>query len=821
MRQGLFFLFLFTLLSGCKLNRDISGNASSNTEPAVNSNLSANSTAITLMETDTDFQDVTSLNLELSKALDKPLIISLSTVDIYATSGIDYVLPYTTLTLLAGSISVNVPILIKGDILGEGSENFKIQLSVNDPNVNLLDSEIAVTISDNDPRVLQVNPLYPTSGSNFLDLVENAPTTALIDIADTTCSYTPGSSKYDDCLDGGYYKKVIATGEHSCDNLILEDNLGVFNWVCSESEDPVFFYSDNMKEYKGLKDVLNPTTFKDNFVDLKKSGSSIATSTPGVWWSNVISPITLNSGEADSRLNLSTSGTIYTISGGGTSRGITISGARVALVNLGASVSSMNPMDGDCLDFSGGTQECLIKIVPGANAAYVEGAYIGTFNLHSLISLDANLGVSIPIVNLNLLDLKGVTTGFGIYSDSARLDGLNIKQSKIDNFAFNIGLMGSGFDQLVRDTILLNAASISFNISINCWNLKIVNMKIINSGSIAIGTLPWYTILKNIVIFNNGGNGIQEFAQGTIADQILSVGNSGDGLNMTLTAGVLKNINSFNNLGSGLNLGGSGAPSRVYNSIIANNNLGFNNRTIGGTYANLIITDNNTGIDYNNSANNTVFSGQLILGNTTNCSYTSAGANPGLQGANCDNQGSSDAIASTGTAAGLFQGKVTSESVNTHSTGSSLASLITDWLNFENPFRLWAADAISALVTATRGRCTDTGNCRIWDMQLLNTANLTYNFHGPFVNNATCPASVQGDVTDLYFSNPYLLNASEILFDRIGNDNGLCESGESCIYTPHLGYYQGSGDYKTNTCNFVNGTGVNAVTNVKLYAYPQ
>ena len=37
--------------------------------------------------------------------------------------------------------------------------------------------------------------------------------------------------------------------------------------------------------------------------------------------------------------------------------------------------------------------------------------------------------------------------------------------------------------------------------------------------------------------------------------------------------------------------------------------------------------------------------------------------------------------------------------------------------------------------------------------------------------------------------------------DRIGDDDGLCESGEDCVYTPNIGSYQGhdglSGSYTT------------------------
>lgn len=37
----------------------------------------------------------------------------------------------------------------------------------------------------------------------------------------------------------------------------------------------------------------------------------------------------------------------------------------------------------------------------------------------------------------------------------------------------------------------------------------------------------------------------------------------------------------------------------------------------------------------------------------------------------------------------------------------------------------------------------------------------------------------------------FLAHANEIFGDGIGNDNGLCESNETCVYNPNIGAYQG------------------------------
>ncbi len=61
------------------------------------------------------------------------------------------------------------------------------------------------------------------------------------------------------------------------------------------------------------------------------------------------------------------------------------------------------------------------------------------------------------------------------------------------------------------------------------------------------------------------------------------------------------------------------------------------------------------------------------------------------------------------------------------------------------------------------------------------------------------------------------MNAFEIILDGLGDEDGLCESNEACLYGPNFGAYQGEGDYRANgTCTFQPG----AVTGVTLYAYP-
>ena len=202
--------------------------------------------------------------------------------------------------------------------------------------------------------------------------------------------------------------------------------------------------------------------------------------------------------------------------------------------------------------------------------------------------------------------------------------------------------------------------------------------------------------------------------------------------------------------------------------------------------------------------------------NTTDCSVA-GGTDPGLN-SDCTPQGSSDfgtPIIGV-TLANSFWGKVTEDDATNGSDISGAADYPVspanfDWARFDNPYRSWGLEGLVFPDTSNQGQWT-TGAGRIWDWSLLSTDTvvrdvltlptgdntLTQIWSGtPATNDdAGCNTLVAGSVW-----NPasgicqtiFLRNATEILGDSIGNDNGLCESNETCLYTPNIGSYQGHG----------------------------
>jgi hypothetical protein len=82
-------------------------------------------------------------------------------------------------------------------------------------------------------------------------------------------------------------------------------------------------------------------------------------------------------------------------------------------------------------------------------------------------------------------------------------------------------------------------------------------------------------------------------------------------------------------------------------------------------------------------------------------------------------------------------------------------------------------------------------------------------------NNVVAGSKYTGSIGSGYrCQTTYLRNAVEIFDDGIGNDNGLCESGETCLFLRNNGSYQGHGNL-VSAGTFTNGT----LTGITLLKY--
>jgi len=315
-------------------------------------------------------------------------------------------------------------------------------------------------------------------------------------------------------------------------------------------------------------------------------------------------------------------------------------------------------------------------------------------------------------------------------------------------------------------------------------------------------------VTANVLANNNGASGIGYFGSSTTTyRQVLfagtAVNNAANGFAVTRTDYVnLHSIMAINNGDDGLDM-------YTWGDFVTVDN---------------IVSANNVGYGFNIDASDNTFTGLLKMGSNTlgDCLVGSFATNPGfVQGGpngNPDNtcvlSGASDGTIITAIdASASVVGKVVADDVlnSADTSGAATFELITDWIIFDNAQRSWGVDGSAFANTDNTGACDTTGeNCRIWDWSLASadtvannvvavpavTDVFTMTWSGySAVDQTDCDTNYPGSVWDggsLCIST-YLRNAQEILDDTIGNDNLLCEAGETCLYMPNIGYYQGHG----------------------------
>ncbi len=418
-----------------------------------------------------------------------------------------------------------------------------------------------------------------------------------------------------------------------------------------------------------------------------------------------------------------------------------------------------------------------------------------------------------------------------VTSQNNGLDGVYMLQSSFNTFR-DVGVSGNG-----QDGFHLEGSG-------NASNNRLIRLRSSNNGN--YGLMLSYGANNNIVsqanVSNNGGHGIliysptgsgtqNIFTQVILQSQPNAVSNGGFVLYDASDRTTISHVTATQSECGYARQYGGGSDTLVQ-GLFANNRTGVAlDFSSGIKMAQLAFAHHSSrGINLTaNSSNNTFLDNLLVGSNNVDCEVVAGGTNPGLVNSTCAPQGgSSFSLRTTLDLSSSFAGKVVTDDAMNSSDNNGLQAYgsISDFLTFENLFRAWGIDGAAFPDPAAEGRCT-TGNCRIWDWRLNGADTQVRNRSGdgstpnaPFVAGSACPSAVNGNrvITDQQLPpHTFLINALEILDDVDGNDNGLCETGEACIYSPNFGAYQGEGDYLAGgTCLFQDGV----VTGVSMYAYP-
>ncbi len=409
-----------------------------------------------------------------------------------------------------------------------------------------------------------------------------------------------------------------------------------------------------------------------------------------------------------------------------------------------------------------------------------------------------NLGTSCPGSAMNInssnfiwtegtINPTGANTGYNLNSGAFAV----VKNLKIQN-TNSVCLTGGGIGFYVTGTT--NSYFEDIRIA-NTHNTSFNNhgIHLLSSNQNFFSNLAIYNISNNGLILNASSNNrfanmvISNSAGAAIATSSAAINNSF--INLTIANSnndgmqLLTGINNyFFSNAAFINNGDNGMD-------ISSNANTFQNIASAANQFNQIILANSS---------NNYFTGNL---RSSTCSVT-GGTNPGLANACSLGTGISDFNFSGATTAitistnVTFLDKVLTDDTKNPSDASGLQTFasISDWLNFDKFFRGWAVEG--TFPTSSSRGFANSGNLRIYDWTLKSADTVLRNVN-PCPDEISLFNSADTNAITHSFSTgsvTMLRNAIEIIGDGIGDDDGFCESNESCIYTPNIGAYQGHGN---------------------------
>lgn len=627
-----------------------------------------------------------------------------------------------------------------------------------------------------------VNGLYSTA-ANWNDYVINNGSDWYSSTGDV-CTTTAGIYT---CLHGGELRTVALPGETECSGFAATDALGAFDWTCIERNGAVNLITTELKNDTTLADLIDFTglSWRPNYVTVTRSGVIYASTHSEPWWNNPIE----NRSDGGALL---TAGTLYIIT----------------------SDSAAN--------YTVGADKIGVVIDP---AVRVTGS--GTFT---------------PVISSadqRFLWIEGAVDGDG-QSAAVRLQ--NVQYSVLRHARF------MNTNHAVGNTVEL----------INSANNRIEHVTITNGGDygLFIGAGSYGNMFRQVTVSNNGFTGIHmEGADGNTFNHLIVTNNNWHGMHLENSMdNVFANMTIANNRGAGFSGWYASDNNIILNLAAVNNYSGFYLRESGeNTIDNLSSTNNSRHSVVALDAYRNFFTGLLKVGGNidTNCAVeingTATNTQPGILDPHCSDdglQGStlytgqlSDAILSINVSQdNTFVGKVyLDDMINPDDVNGALVySSGLNWADFENLYRAAGVDGSTFVNQDNKGRlgdcqdpsysneasCVTNGSVwltdgRIWDWRLA-LGDSGDNNGATNLDVLSLPDG-SDTISHTWSANTtvtFLRNATEIIGDGLGNENALCESGETCLYTPNIGAYQGDGEV-VDTGLFLEG----AVTGVTLIQF--
>ena len=668
---------------------------------------------------------------------------------------------------------------------------------------DLCGESVAVSLSYVVQRVV---PLYPNNGLNWNDYLLNDGAD-VFSAADVACVGDETGSA-DACIHGGELRLFYVENAADCVDLSAADGLDAFEWNCmieTESGLPVFV-STGLKQGAALSDLIdfNGARWLVNSVQVLQGSDEIDLTLDETWWFNPVQEIT---GGSDL-----IGGTIHLVKTDPGAAQVFSADKAALLVAPGVTLTT-DPAIPEEFVISAGDLSFL----------WIEGALSGEGDDIG-IAFDNVTFSALRRVTVSRVDTGTYQHAIELYQGGRnRLEDITITNQRYEGLV----LTGATRENVIRRVAVEGGGS-PFAIAISVvGNAQRNHLSGLLGTNCEIGLDIENDAHDNIIQdarFSSCGDSCVKLAVSAAGNLLLNVIASNSVAGITLSSGAhdntLLNVTA-NSSAYGVRIDSSGVGPRVHNLFVnlatMNNdrNLSIAAPSFGNSVIGLVAGNGDYGVDLGN-ASPTFFHGLLKVGSNSvdDCAVADTGL--GIED-NCDNSAGSTATLSSGIIMDrTFLGPVNDDDAANpiDVSGSGTHEHITDWFSFENPFRVWGLDDSDYPSDDSRQACKSGTMCRIYDWRLASGDP------GDDSSPVALGALVRTTGDDTFShqwsdasTSVFLAHAVELIGDGIGDDDGLCESDEACLYTPNLGAYQGHGPLIRDT--FVAGT----ITGVTLYRY--
>jgi hypothetical protein len=417
-----------------------------------------------------------------------------------------------------------------------------------------------------------------------------------------------------------------------------------------------------------------------------------------------------------------------------------------------------------------------------------------------------------------------------------------------------------------EDVRVHDCADMGVGLHEQCEDNRFVRLATHGNANHGFFTLSDGQRLNQVTAANNAGSGISLLGAGHVVLGARTFGNANSGLLLEASRTTVAGVVSFANGGTGVYVGAAGENTLLHVTTVDNGGLGYHeadawSQTVVGLLAvnnandglavtsslaapsndllvNLAASDNaGAGLHLESASAAVTLMGPVVLGPNSGAPCLVGGGALGVSDGTCTTSGAEGSTDFGGNSAssavlrvnaqsavGSFVGPLyVDEPANDSDTLGAASFTALNWVSFASFYRGWGRDSDSPYPHAShRSRCT--GTCRIRDVSLSASDTLFTNRSGdgrndnePFTPGATCPSAAHGNraVTDRRSSsNTFLTSAVEDVTDGVGDDDGLCESEERCLYAPNFGAHQGDrAALEAGPCLFEDGL----VSGVSLY----